>query len=239
MEFWRKLKLRWDSNVTIVIDDYTARSSQELTVSKGQHVRIIQKQLLNAPDWCLIRVLNDQHQQNHSNLSSLGASSITITNTIPDLSLSLPSKYNEGLVPTAILKLTKSSSTNLQLPPPLTLPIITNKTDQGNFSRVFSNELSSKIDESQHRSSPSSNIQLNKRKSSFRLKDNNMNKDTKSASPTFIMTTPIATFSEENDHSTPVHRRPPLPFNSTNSRKVKAFTFANTEDLTSFPDTTK
>lgn len=128
--------------MTIVLDDYTARSPQELTVSKGQHVRIVQRQLSHAPDWCLIRVLTDHHQHHHHNQSSpssLAASSTRITNVVPDLSL--PSKYSEGLVPIAILKLTKSSSSNLQLPPPLTFPIITTKSEQGNFICVFSSGI--------------------------------------------------------------------------------------------------
>jgi hypothetical protein len=141
MEFWRKLKFRWDSNVTTVLDDYTARSSQELTVSKGQHVRIIQKQPPNAPDWCLIRLLNDHHhhhhyqqqqqqQQNQSTSSSLAASSTTITSGSIDSSATSPSKYTEGLVPAAILKSTKSSSSNIQLPPPLSFPLATSKSEQ-------------------------------------------------------------------------------------------------------------
>ena len=128
--------------MTTVLDDYTARSSQELTVSKGQHVRIIQKQLPNAPDWCLIRLLNDHHhhqpqqqqqqqqQQNQSTPSSLAASSTTITSGSIDLSATSPSKYTEGLVPAAILKSTKSSSSNIQLPPPLSFPLTTSKSEQ-------------------------------------------------------------------------------------------------------------
>jgi hypothetical protein len=124
--------------VTTVLDDYTARSSQELTVSKGQHVRVIQKQPPNAPDWCLIRLLNDHHhhqqqqqqQQNQSTPSSLAASSTTITSGSIDLSATSPSKYTEGLVPAAILKSTKSSSSNIQLPPPLSFPLASSKSEQ-------------------------------------------------------------------------------------------------------------
>ncbi len=125
--------------MTTVLDDYTARSSQELTVSKGQHVRIIQKQPPNAPDWCLIRLLNDHHhhqqqqqqqQQNQSTPSSLAASSTTITSGSIDLSATSPSKYTEGLVPAAILKSTKSSASNIQLPPPLSFPLTTSKSEQ-------------------------------------------------------------------------------------------------------------
>ncbi len=124
--------------MTTVLDDYTARSSQELTVSKGQHVRVIQKQPPNAPDWCLIRLLNDHHhhqqqqqqQQNQSTPSSLAASSTTITSGSIDLSATSPSKYTEGLVPAAILKSTKSSSSNIQLPPPLSFPLASSKSEQ-------------------------------------------------------------------------------------------------------------
>lgn len=123
--------------MTTVLDDYTARSSQELTVSKGQHVRVIQKQPPNAPDWCLIRLLNDQHQHQHqqqqqiqSTPSSLAASSTTITSGSGDLSAVPSSKYTEGLVPAAILKSTKSSSTSVQLPPPLSHPLSTSKSEQ-------------------------------------------------------------------------------------------------------------
>ena len=129
--------------MTTVLDDYTARSSQELTVSKGQHVRVIQKQPPNAPDWCLIRLLNDQHhqqqqqqqqqnQQNQSTPSSLAASSTTITSGSVDLSLPSSSKYTEGLVPAAILKLSKSSSSNNQLPPPLP----TSKSEQSKIDLI-------------------------------------------------------------------------------------------------------
>lgn len=119
--------------MTTVLDDYTARSSQELSVSKGQHVRVVQRQLPNAPDWCLIRLLNDQHHH-QSNSSSLAASSTTITTASTDLSSPPPvtSKYIEGLVPAAILKSTKSSASNSHPPPPpLILPIHLQKHEQG------------------------------------------------------------------------------------------------------------
>ncbi len=116
--------------MTTVLDDYTARSSQELTVSKGQHVRIVQKQPPHAPDWCLIRLMNDHHHQNQSNSSSLAASSTTITTGSVDLSSPPPSKYTEGLVPAAILKATKSSVSNSHPPRPLPLSA-GNKTEQG------------------------------------------------------------------------------------------------------------
>ena len=117
--------------MTTVLDDYTARSSQELSVTKGQHVRVVQRQPPNAPDWCLIRVLNDHHHHNQSNPSSLAASSSTITTGSIDLSSSTPPKYTEGLVPAAILKATKSSASNSHLPPPLSLPTGINKNDPG------------------------------------------------------------------------------------------------------------
>ncbi len=124
--------------MTTVLDDYTARSPQELTVSKGQHVRVIQKQPPNAHDWCLIRLLNEHHhhqqqqqqQQNQSTQSSLSASQSTIASGSVDLTSTPPSKYIEGLVPAAILKSTKSSSSNIQLPPPLSLPITSSKSEQ-------------------------------------------------------------------------------------------------------------
>ncbi len=145
--------------MTTILDDYTARSSQELTVSKGQHVRVIQKQPPNAPDWCLIRLLNDHHhhphQQNQSIPSSLAASSTTIASGSIDLNSTTPSKYIEGLVPAAILKSTKSSSSNIQLPPPLSLSITSNKSEQSKnnmteslfffFNRNFNNFLLSYI----------------------------------------------------------------------------------------------
>ncbi len=113
--------------MTTVLDDYTARSSQELTVTKGQHVRVVQRQPPHAPDWCLIRLLNDHHHHHHnqSSPSSLATSSTTITTGSLDLPSPPPSKYTEGLVPAAILKATKSSAS------PLTLPTGTNKNEQG------------------------------------------------------------------------------------------------------------
>jgi hypothetical protein len=62
--------------------------------------------------------LNDHHHHNQSSSSLLTASSTIITSVPADLSLSLPSKYIEGLVPTSILKSKKSSSLNIHLPPP-------------------------------------------------------------------------------------------------------------------------
>ncbi len=128
--------------MTTVLDDYTARSSQELTVSKGQHVRVVQRQLPNAPDWCLIRLLNDHHhqQQHHNQLNppSLAASSTTITTGSIDLSSPSSSKYTEGLVPAAILKATKSSASNIHPPPPpLNLSIGTNKNEQGKIIKFI------------------------------------------------------------------------------------------------------
>ena len=144
--------------MTTVLDDYTARSSQELTVSKGQHVRVIQKQPPNAPDWCLIRLLNDQHTQQQQQQqqpiqsipSSLAASSTTITSGSIDLSVASPSKYTEGLVPAAILKSTKSSATTVQLPPPFSHSLSTSKSEQSKkkkrlnryFERLTSNKFS-------------------------------------------------------------------------------------------------
>ncbi|CAF1141677.1 unnamed protein product, partial [Adineta steineri] len=246
LKYIRRLS-EWDSNVTTVLGDYTARSSQELTVTKGQHVRIVQKQPPNAPDWCLIRVLNDYHQnhhhQNQSSPSSLAASSTTITNIAADLSLSLPSKYTEGLVPAAILKLTRTSSSTIQLPPPLSPAITTSSTSE-------QDDNSNKIDELQNRIPPSA-FQLTKRKSSFRrilkhparrlsLKDNSsINKDFKPQISHDLVTNSTSILSSDsNETISIVNRRPPLPFNTSNSRKLKAFTFTNTEDLTSFPDDT-
>jgi hypothetical protein len=131
--------------VTTVLDDYRARSAQELTVSKGQHVRIVQKSLPNAPDWCLIRLLNDNHQvpslasstilpqqtQSNNSASVAAASSAIISSGIADLSLSTTSKYTEGLVPAAILKATRTSSSTVHLPPPLAQPISSGKSEPG------------------------------------------------------------------------------------------------------------
>ncbi|CAF4949902.1 unnamed protein product [Rotaria sp. Silwood1] len=134
-------RLSEDSNVTTVLDDYTARSSQELTVSKGQHVRIVQKQLSNAPDWCLIRLLNEHNQQqNQSTSSSLAASSTTITSGSADLSLTPFTKHIEGLVPTVILKSTRSSSSNIQLPPPLSNLLKSSKSEQDNITTIKKNK---------------------------------------------------------------------------------------------------
>jgi hypothetical protein len=118
--------------VTTVLDDYTARSSQELTVTKGQHVRLVQKQPPHAPDWCLIRLLNEHHHHsNQSSSSSLAASSTNIPAGSGDLPITPTSKYIEGLVPAVILKSTKSSSSNIQLPPPLSFTITSSKSEQG------------------------------------------------------------------------------------------------------------
>lgn len=115
-----------DSNVTTVLDDYTARSSQELSVSKGQHVRVVQRQPANAPDWCLIRLLNDHHHHpNQSSSSSIAASATTGSIDLPSPPPSATStKYTEGLVPASILKSTKSSASSNSHPPlpPLSLP---------------------------------------------------------------------------------------------------------------------
>lgn len=121
--------------MTTVLDDYTARSSQELSVSKGQHVRVVQRQPPHAPDWCLIRVLNEHYHHNPSSpsSSSLATSSTTVTTGSLDLSSPPPtSKYIEGLVPAAILKATKSSASNIHPLPPLTISTSANKTEQGN-----------------------------------------------------------------------------------------------------------
>jgi len=131
--------------VTTVLDDYTARSSQELTVSKGQHVRVVQKQPPFAPDWCLIRLLNDHHhhqqqhqqQQNQSTPSSLAASSTNLPTVSSDLSNIQTSKYIEGFVTAIILKVTKSSSSNIQLPPPLSLTITSSKSEQGKENNSY------------------------------------------------------------------------------------------------------
>ena len=128
--------------MTTVLDDYTARSSQELSVTKGQHVRIVQKSLPNAPDWCLIRTLNEQQAlpnslKNHSGPSSLAAFSTTISGSAAAID-SLASKYTEGLVPAAILKATKTSSSNVHLPPPLSLPQAGGKNELGKRSASFS-----------------------------------------------------------------------------------------------------
>ncbi|CAF1137959.1 unnamed protein product [Rotaria sordida] len=243
MEFWRKLKLRWDSNVTTVLDDYTARSSQELTVNKGQHVRVVQKQLPNAPDWCLIRLLNEHHQQqNQSTSSSLATSSTTITSGSGDLSLTPFTKYIEGLVPAAILKSTRPSSSNIQLPgpppPPLSHLLTSSKSDQDG--------ISNDIDESQQRNS-SSTFHFGKRKSSLRrilrnpvrrlsLKDTSTSKDVKTPDAQDLIPTSTSITSTSSGNGISVNKRQPLSSNSTASRKVKAFTFINTDDMTSYPD---
>lgn len=93
--------------MTTVLDDYTARNAQELTVTKGQHVRILQRQLSNAPDWCLIRLLNDHHHHHHHSQAS---SSVDSSAT----------KHIEGLVPASILKGSKSSSSSISTSHPPT-----------------------------------------------------------------------------------------------------------------------
>ncbi|CAF2108325.1 unnamed protein product [Rotaria magnacalcarata] len=246
------MKLRWDSNVTTVLDNYTARSSQELSVSKGQHVRVVQRQPPNAPDWCLIRLLNDQH--NPSNPSSLATSSTTITAGSFDLSSPPPSssssKYIEGLVPAAILKATKSSASNIHPVPPLALSTSTNISEQ---DAILNN-----TDDSQNRQQQSAAVHFSKRKASFRrilknpvrrlsLKDNSSSsKDVKSptsrdliAASTSIISTDSADGISSNNSN---NKKQSISLNSTTSSaaasKIKAFTFANSEDLTLFPDDT-
>lgn len=125
--------------MTIVLDDYTARSSQELSVTKGQHVRVIQKQIPNAHDWCVIRLLNEHHQQsqqNPSNLSSLAASTTTIASASADLPSTPTTKHTEGLVPLIILKSTKSFASSNQLPPPLLISLTCSKSEQGKINTI-------------------------------------------------------------------------------------------------------
>ncbi|CAM4784560.1 unnamed protein product [Rotaria magnacalcarata] len=245
-------RLSEDSNVTTVLDNYTARSSQELSVSKGQHVRVVQRQPPNAPDWCLIRLLNDQH--NPSNPSSLATSSTTITAGSFDLSSPPPSssssKYIEGLVPAAILKATKSSASNIHPVPPLALSTSTNISEQ---DAILNN-----TDDSQNRQQQSAAVHFSKRKASFRrilknpvrrlsLKDNSSSsKDVKSptsrdliAASTSIISTDSADGISSNNSN---NKKQSISLNSTTSSaaasKIKAFTFANSEDLTLFPDDT-
>ncbi|CAF4940624.1 unnamed protein product, partial [Rotaria socialis] len=198
-----------DSNVTTVLDDYTARSSQELSVSKGQHVRVVQRQPPNAPDWCLIRLLNDHN--NPSSPSSLATSSTTITTGSFDLSSPPPSssssKYIEGLVPAAILKATKSSASNTHPLPPLALSTSTNKSEQGkkelqkfssSYEYVAFHAILNNADDPQNRQQQSAAVHFSKRKASFRrilknpvrrlsLKDNSSSssssKDVKTPTP--------------------------------------------------------
>jgi len=223
MEFWRKLKLRWDSNVTVVAEDYTARTEQELTVQKGQHVRIIQKTLPHAPEWCLIRLLNEQQQQQQHSSSSTG---------LADLSLS---KYIEGLVPSSILKTNKSSQSNVHLPPPLNLPIPTDGISV-NLDEAKSRPLSSVFSSS-------------KRKSSFRriLKNPNRrlslkdtiaaNKEIKTGLPADFLTTSTTILSTNGSDGISLNKQDSLSSTTTTAR-IKAFTFTNFDDLTSFPDDT-
>ncbi|CAF1270531.1 unnamed protein product [Rotaria sordida] len=247
MEFWRKMKLRWDSNVTTVLDDYTARSSQELSVSKGQHVRVVQRQPPNAPDWCLIRVLNEHY--NPLSPPSLATSSTTITTGSIDLpspspSPSSSSKYIEGLVPAAILKSTKSSASNIHPLPPLALSTSANKTEQD-----------SNTDDSQSRPQQSPAVHFSKRKASFRrilknpvrrlsLKDNNSSKDVKNSTPRDLVTTSTSIISTDsgdgtsNNNNNNNKKQSTSSSNSTTSTKIKAFTFTNSDDLTLFPDDT-
>ncbi|CAF3928980.1 unnamed protein product [Rotaria sp. Silwood2] len=217
-------RLSEDSNVTTVLDDYTARSSHELTVSKGQHVRIVQKQLSNAPDWCLIRILNDHHQQQNQSIpSSLAASSTTITSGSADIPSTPLTKYTEGLVPTAILKSSRSSSTNIQLPPPLPHLLTGSKSEQDG--------IADNIDESQQRNF-SLTFQFSKRKSSLRrilrnpvrrlsLKDNSTSKDVKTADSQDLIATSTTTISTNSGNDISVNKRQPLSSNSSGSRKVK------------------
>ncbi|CAF4622858.1 unnamed protein product, partial [Rotaria magnacalcarata] len=80
------------------------------------------------PDWCLIRLLNHHQQQTLSSASSLAVSSITLASASADLSSIPPTKYIEGLVPAAILKSAKSSSSSIQLPPPLSHSLSSSKS---------------------------------------------------------------------------------------------------------------
>ncbi|CAF0846996.1 unnamed protein product, partial [Didymodactylos carnosus] len=193
-------------DVTVVCDDYTARSQNELSVTKGQHVRILQRTAGNSPEWCLIRLLNDHSQQIQQSISgpSSLASSTTISGTeqssLPSVH-STPTKYVEGLVPSSILKATKSN-----------LSVIIPKTEQ--------DASETNNDDSHQQQSPAL---FTKRKTSIRrilknpvrrlsLKDGKdaKNRDIKKVSTT-VNLTPIA--------------------NSTS--KIKAFTFTNSEDLQS------
>ncbi|CAF3578642.1 unnamed protein product [Rotaria socialis] len=240
----RRLKdiRRWseDSNVTTVLDDYTARSPQELTVSKGQHVRLVQRQPLNTPDWCLIRLLNHHQQQTLSSASSLAVSSITLASASADLS-SIPStKYIEGLVPAAILKSAKSSSSNIQLPPPLPRSL--------NSSRSEQDVISNNLDELQPRN-PSSIFQINKRKSSVRkilktpvrrlsLKDNSTSKNVKTPDLPNLITNSASIIPADSGNDIYANKREPLSSDSSISRKIKPFTFINTENSASTPNNT-
>lgn len=48
----------WQGDVTIVLEDYSAGNNSEVTVSKGQHVEILDPAPKGEPNWCLVRVLN-------------------------------------------------------------------------------------------------------------------------------------------------------------------------------------
>ncbi|XP_052674047.1 kalirin-like isoform X2 [Crassostrea angulata] len=45
-------------DITIVLEDYSAGNNSEVTVSKGQHVEILDPAPKGEPNWCLVRVLN-------------------------------------------------------------------------------------------------------------------------------------------------------------------------------------
>ncbi|CAF4098358.1 unnamed protein product [Rotaria sp. Silwood2] len=219
-------RLSEDSNVTTVLDDYTARSSQELTVSKGQHVRVVQRQPPNAPDWCLIRVLNDHH--NPSSPSSLAASSTTITTGSIDLPSPSSSKYIEGLVPAAILKSTKSSASNIHPLPPLALSTSTNKTEQ--------DSILNNTDDSQSRQQQQSPaVHFSKRKASFRrilknpvrrlsLKDNSSSKDVKNSTPRDLVSVSASIISTDSgDGISNNNKKQSISSNSTTSSKIKVY----------------
>lgn len=48
----------FQGDITIVLEDYSAGNNSEVTVSKGQHVEILDPAPKGEPNWCLVRVLN-------------------------------------------------------------------------------------------------------------------------------------------------------------------------------------
>ncbi|CAF1624000.1 unnamed protein product [Rotaria sordida] len=114
------------------------------------------------------------------------------------------------------------------------------------FDVFFFYGISNDIDESQQRNS-SSTFHFGKRKSSLRrilrnpvrrlsLKDTSTSKDVKTPDAQDLIPTSTSITSTSSGNGISVNKRQPLSSNSTASRKVKAFTFINTDDMTSYPD---
>ncbi|CAF4081255.1 unnamed protein product, partial [Rotaria magnacalcarata] len=106
--------------------------------------------------------------------------------------------------------------------------------------------ISNNLDELQQRN-PSSTFQINKRKFSVRkilktparrlsLKDNSTSKDVKTPDQQDLITNSASIISADSGNYISANKREPLSSDSSISRKIKAFTFINTEDSASTPN---